>query len=553
MLKRLIFFIIVLPISLLLFAQQHESDPPKFALVIGNGAYTNLSRLANPVNDADDITAALQKLGFTVDKVVNGSLDQMDSAVMRLKNRLSVSKDSYGFFFYAGHGVQSNGENYLIPVDANIPGENFLKSRSMSVQVMLDELNDAGNSLNVMVLDACRDNPFGWSRSGSRGLALVGRQPADSIIVYATSAGQTASDGTGRNGLFTSQLLPNLAIPGLEVTDLFKRTGADVAENSKRQQIPAVYSQFFGTAYLGMRPAIRPLYDGGKAEEKAIEVGRDQPVTSEFSYSLVTRPSGSVSSNYTKTSTLSGIEMIWVTGGSFELGRNLGTGGGIDAVPVSAVTITGFYLSKYAVTQEQYQLVMGSNPSHFSKNPAAGEIQGRRPVEQVSWHDAIEFCNKLSMMEGLTPAYRISNKAITIIRGSNGYRLPTEAQWEYAAKGGNTGESYTYAGSNDPDTVAWSNSNSNGRTHEVGLKAPNGLGLYDMSGNVMEWCWDKYGSYTKRAKADPAGASSGSYHVRRGGDWGISDASVRSVNRDYYDPNDRGIDIGFRVALSRDR
>jgi len=234
------------------------SAQQKFALVIGNSNYTGISRLNNPVNDANDMEVALKELGFTVEKVLNGNLEQMETAVMRLKNRLSVSGDAYGFFFYAGHGVQSNGENYLIPVDANIPGENFLRSRTVSVQTVLDELNDARNKLNVVVLDACRDNPFGWARSGNRGLMLVSRQPADSIIVYATSAGQTASDGTGRNGLFTGQLLNNLRTPGLEVAEVFKRTGANVAEASGRRQIPAVYNQFFGTAYLGEQPIASP-------------------------------------------------------------------------------------------------------------------------------------------------------------------------------------------------------------------------------------------------------------------------------------------------------
>ena len=229
----------------------------KYALVIGNGAYTGtgMSRLANPVNDANDVTAALQGLGFTVDKVLDGNLDQMESAIMLLKNRLSVSKNSYGFFFYAGHGVQSGGSNYLIPVGASIPSENSLRERAVSVQFMLSELNDAGNDLNVVVLDACRDNPFSWARSGSRGLTVESNQPADSIIVYATSAGSTAADGTGRNGLFTSQLLKNLKTPGLEVKDIFNRTGADVSQASGRKQIPAIYSQFFGTAYLGALPA----------------------------------------------------------------------------------------------------------------------------------------------------------------------------------------------------------------------------------------------------------------------------------------------------------
>ena len=250
---------ILILVPAILFSQQNtditeQNAPPKYALVIGNGSYNGLTPLTNPVNDANDITAVLQELGFTVDRVVNGSLIQMEDAVFRLRDRLSESRNSYGFFFYAGHGVQSGGENFLIPVDANIPGENYLRTRAVSVQALLDDLNDAGNSLNVVVLDACRDNPFGWSRSGTRGLAIVTRQPADSIIVYATSAGQRASDGEGRNGLFTEQLIQNLLIPGIEVTEVFRRTGADVTEVSRRQQVPAVYNQFFGTAYLGGEP-----------------------------------------------------------------------------------------------------------------------------------------------------------------------------------------------------------------------------------------------------------------------------------------------------------
>ena len=231
-----------------LWAQQ------KFALVIGNGAYRNITMLSNAVNDANDMAAVLQGLGFTVDMLLDASQDQMENAVVRLKNRLSASESSYGFLFYAGHGVQSNGENYLIPADANIQSESFLRQRAVSVQSMLDELNDAGNDLNVVVLDACRDNPFSWRRSSSRGLSTVGYQPADSIIVFATSAGSTAADGTGRNGLFTGFLLNHLKTPGLEVTEVFRKTMGDVTSASGNNQRPAVYNQFSGIAYLGENP-----------------------------------------------------------------------------------------------------------------------------------------------------------------------------------------------------------------------------------------------------------------------------------------------------------
>ena len=231
-----------------------DSNVKKYALVIGNGNYTGISKLKNPVNDANDISAALQRLGFIVDKVTDAGLEKMENAIQTFKNRLSVTQESYGFLFYAGHGVQAAGENYLIPVDANIQSEASLRLRTVSVQSMLDELNKAGNILNIVVLDACRDNPFGWARSGSRGLTTLANPPADSIIVYATSAGSVAGDGDGKNGLFTSHFLPNLETPGLEVNEVFRRTMGDVAQGSGNQQRPAVYNQFPGLAYLGSRP-----------------------------------------------------------------------------------------------------------------------------------------------------------------------------------------------------------------------------------------------------------------------------------------------------------
>ena len=187
--------------ALLLFAAAAEngSAQTKAALVIGNENYRELSRLNNPVNDARDMADSLRNLGF---------------------------------FFYAGHGVQSGGANYLIPADAQIPGEAFLRSKALSVQSLLDTIGMSGNKLNVVVLDACRDNPYSWGRSGSRGLTVVGRQPAGSIIAYATSAGSVAQDGRGRNGVFTSELLKNLKTPGLDIFDVFRETGAAVRNAS---------------------------------------------------------------------------------------------------------------------------------------------------------------------------------------------------------------------------------------------------------------------------------------------------------------------------------
>jgi Tol biopolymer transport system component len=234
--------------------QEAEETQEKYALLIGNGAYP--AKLNNPVNDASDMKEVLEALGFTVELLTDADRVQMENAVTRFRNRLAASKESYGFLFYAGHGVQSGGENYLIPVDAEIPSEPYLPARALPLQAVLDELGSAGNALNIVVLDACRDNPFSWRRSSIRGLRVVSKQPADSIIVYATSAGETAADGTGRNGLFTGELLKHLKTPGLQVSEVFRLTGGDVARTSGGKQRPAVYSQYYGTAYLaGKRPA----------------------------------------------------------------------------------------------------------------------------------------------------------------------------------------------------------------------------------------------------------------------------------------------------------
>ena len=192
----------------------------------------------------------LKSLGFQVELLTDASLDSMETAVIRLGASLSQDPGSYGFFYYAGHGIQSAGTNYLIPVDADLKSEAFLKNRALAAQEVLETLDGSHNALNIVVLDACRDNPFGWSRGGSRGLSVVSGQPPGSIIAFATSAGSVAQDGTGRNGLFTSQLMNNLKTQGLDIKEVFNRTGADVLRVSNSRQVPAIYSQFFGNAVL---------------------------------------------------------------------------------------------------------------------------------------------------------------------------------------------------------------------------------------------------------------------------------------------------------------
>lgn len=222
----------------------------RFALVIGNAEYSALGVLKNPVNDAGDMTAALSALGFKVELVINADQNRMEDAIVRFGNTLASNSDCVGLFYFAGHAIQSEGINFLIPVAASIPAETFLKSRAVAAQVVLDTMQVSKARLNLVVLDACRDNPFSWKRGGTRGLSVIGGQPPGSIIVYATGAGSTAQDGTGRNGVFTGELLKQLRQPGLEIKEIFNKTGAAVQALTKSQQIPAVYSQFFGSFVL---------------------------------------------------------------------------------------------------------------------------------------------------------------------------------------------------------------------------------------------------------------------------------------------------------------
>ncbi len=217
---------------------------------------------------------------------------------------------------------------------------------------------------------------------------------------------------------------------------------------------------------------------------------------------------------------------VLVEGGSFSNGS-------------SDVTVSSFFMSKYEVTQKEWQAVMGSNPSYFKGD--------KRPVEEITWYQAVEFCNKLSQKEGLTPAYTINGTSVSCNWNADGYRLPTEAEWEFAARGGNLSQGYKYSGSNNLDEVGWYYSNSGRQTKEVGTKKANVLGIYDMSGNVWEWCWDYYGDYSSASQTNPKGASSGSRRVHRGGSW-INYVDDCRVSRRNYVPDGSGYLLGFRLS-----
>jgi formylglycine-generating enzyme required for sulfatase activity len=219
------------------------------------------------------------------------------------------------------------------------------------------------------------------------------------------------------------------------------------------------------------------------------------------------------------------IEMVTIPGGTFTMGDTFGDGYS-DEKPTHQVTVSSFSIGKYEVTQGQWQAVMGSNPSYFSS------CGSTCPVEQVSWDDIQTFITKLNQQSGKK------------------YRLPTEAEWEYAAQGG--AQDQKYSGTNDVNVLgnyAWYSTNSNSTPHPVGQKQANSFGLYDMSGNIYEWVNDCYGAYSSTSQANPIGPTTGSYRVVRGGSWIRGAYYVRASYRNYSGPADRGNDIGFRLGL----
>ncbi len=220
------------------------------ALVIGNAAYKKTTPLANPGNDARDVADAMEKLGWKVLCYNDASLAQMRTAVREFASALKGQKA--GFFFYAGHGLQVDGINYLVPVDADIKLKSEVPEVAMKNDFVLQTMDEVGVPLKIVVLDACRDNPFESTRStgGTRGLAVQATAPSGTVIVYATAPNDVSQDGPGRNGVFTEAFLENLGAPGLEFREVFDKTGESVRKRTSGAQNPWMNSSYYGKLYF---------------------------------------------------------------------------------------------------------------------------------------------------------------------------------------------------------------------------------------------------------------------------------------------------------------
>ena len=274
-------------------------------------------------------------------------------------------------------------------------------------------------------------------------------------------------------------------------------------------------------------------------------------------------PSATASETYTISAPPPPVQMIYVPGGTFTMGDTRGQGAS-DELPTHTVTLNSFYIGKFEVTQAEYSQNMQPGSS-WTSGYGLGD---NYPAYYVSWYVILKYCNLRSIAEGLTPCYTINGSTNPANWGAvptsndstwnaaicnwnaNGYRLPTEAEWEYAARGASNNPDNLYSGSDDINAVAWYGSNSGYISHPVGTKAPNGIGTYDMSGNLYEWCWDWYSSsyYNSSPQNNPTGPARGSARVRRGGGWSSSAFYCRVARRNSYYPSDSGGNIGFRLC-----
>jgi len=536
----------------------------RVALVVGNGAYKTFPQLKNPTNDASDIAKKLSGFNFDVEILVDIDKRSMEEAITRFGNKLR-QKDAVGLFYFAGHGVQVNGYNYLIPIGAQIADESDVIYEAVDANRVLSKMELAKNNLNLLILDACRNNPFpGVSRSASRGLAKM-NAPRGSMILYATSPGMTAIDGdvNSRNGMFTGKLLTAMNQPGLKIYEVFQQTALAVDKASQSKQIPYIEGVILGDFYFNNKVISNTQADPDLSTTEPNAMSKRQEISfwesidntpSKEGYKLYLNqyPTGlyrslaqfkidqiykqptrkpvssltNVDPNQAPIISVNSIEkqldlkFSKISAGCFKMGSNYATS---DQKPVHEVCLEkDYWISKYELTQAQWKKITGTNPSYFKNNPD-------NPVEQISWNDIQNFLAQL-------------NKNSSYL-----YRLPTEAEWEYACKGNNF---YVYCGNNDElDSLAWHGGNTEFKTTKIGQKMPNQFDLYDMNGNVSEWVADKYGSYPNGKSIDPKGSLTGKNIIIRGGGWNDSIQINTSTYRQNASPNTKSPYHGFRLVM----
>lgn len=627
----------------------------RLALVIGNNAYKD-APLKNPVNDARAMATTLRQLGFEVIALEDASAKRMQQAILDFGGKLKTG--GVGLFYYAGHGVQVRGQNYLVPVDAEIGSEAAVRFEAVAVESITEQMGEAANRVNIVILDACRNNPFERRlRGASRGLAAMDAARG-TLVAYATAPGSVALDGDGENGLYTSELLKVLGEPDLKAEEVFKRVRAGVVKHSGGKQTPWESSSLTGDfvfnftvnvttpapsagfderqielaywnsikdsahsdafrAYLEQYPKgsfatlarlklaelaskpppaadvaprqdqqtmampnlvepAMPTVDGDAMTCAVLRTSASRAAFEEYLHAFPQgqcagfarmrltelAPAGSSADHPAVTmlappaeppprpppspTTPAGTvfrdcpecpEMVVVPLGRFLMGSPQGEPGRQDDEGPQHLVIVpqAFAVGRYEVTFAQWDACVAGGGCDGYRPKDQGWGRDRRPVTNVSWHDARHYVEWLARKTGRP------------------YRLLTEAEWEYAARGG-TASAYWWG-----DRNAYNKANcdgctakASGRTLPAGSFAPNPFGLYDTAGNVAEWVEDCFTVYTEASAVATVAVTQDTCTNRmlRGNDWSFPRDTSRSAYRRSYMAEERHHTFGLRVGLS---
>jgi len=434
------------------------------ALVIGNSLY-QAAPLTRPTDDVNTITKALRKCNFTVTKEMNLDKKNAERVISEFQQALTKTK-GIGFFYFAGHGFQADGENYLIPIDAAPKNKADAVSSAIRLSSVLESMNAAGNRLNIVALEASNAAPFGMDfQPAAPGFADM-TPPPGFFLMSAAQPDTVVVKTSDRKSLFTARLSELITTPELDIKEGFTSLIEDILKSTQEKQRPWFSTTIEESIYL---------------------------------FSL-------------KRTNSIGMDFVYIPPGKFVMGSPFDEPGRGKDENQKTVTIgSGFFMQTTEVTQAQWMALMERNPSNFD------ECGGDCPVESVSWSDVQEFIERLNKLEK-----------------TERYRLPTEAEWEYATRSGNGG---WFCFGNDPNRFpeyAWYKGNAESHPHPVAQKKPNDWGLYDVHGNVWEWCQDK----------------DGEYRLARGGSWYYPMRFARSANRFFAFQSDRNYTIGFRLVMA---
>lgn len=537
-------------------------DEARIALVIGNSGYEQTGwALSNPAKDAKLISESLAKVGFEVTQLVDATERQMEDGFAAHGERLKAAgPEAVGMIYFAGHGVQSQGLNYLVPVDARPRSEQDLWRQAPRLGDALRYVEAAGNRVNFVILDACRDNPLpSATRSGAGGLAEV--KPARGLLIsYSTAPGYVAYDGDGENSLFAQALAETIGTENLIAEQLFKRVADYVSHSTNGLQTPFYNSGLTGAdvcfagCYGQAPPAPKPILTAGRLPDDASAsrtTGSQEATTSAPS---ILSQIGSVSAllrqrAFAATAAGGLIEerdfsdcstcptMVAVPAGTFMLGSPENEPRRKDDEgPQTEITMPMFAISQKEITVADYTECVNDGGC-VAEDAEYMDAPDDYPIRGISYLEAAAYADWLNTKVTGTP-----------------YRVPSEAEWEYAARGGATGAYATGM------TLSSVDANFNGGTGEpyarkvlaTGRYKPNGFGLYDVHGNVLEWTSDCWSSNHMFRDTSPAPVRTNSCRTRvvKGGSYMKVASYVRLAKRE-GDREQDGFDYhGFRVARS---